>query len=111
MQHPAVRFFRLLLVVLVPFATRAQLQWPAVTAQTKPWTRWWWMGSAVDSQNLTANMGQYQAAGLGGLELTPIYGVKGYESHFVDYLSPQWMSLFSYTLREAKRLGLGIDMT
>jgi len=85
--------------------------WPVIREQTKPWTRWWWQGSAVDRENLTWNMEKYKAAGLGGLELTPIYGVKGYESHFVDYLSPAWMELFGYTLKEAKRLGLGLDMS
>jgi hypothetical protein len=90
---------------------REGLHWPAITAQTKPWTRWWWMGSAVDKANLTWNLEKYQAAGLGGLELTPIYGVKGYESHFIDYLSPAWMDMLGYTLKEAKRLGLGLDMS
>ena len=92
-------------------AMAAGVGWPAITEQTKPWTRWWWQGSAVDRANLTWNMEKYKAAGLGGLELTPIYGVKGYESHFVDYLSPAWMELFGYTLKEAKRLGLGLDMS
>ncbi len=97
----------------VPAATPAAagVGWPAITEQTKPWTRWWWQGSAVDRADLTWNMEKYKAAGLGGLELTPIYGVKGYESQFVNYLSPAWMELFGYTLKEAKRLGLGLDMS
>jgi hypothetical protein len=69
------------------------------------------MGNAVDTPGLRVNMELYKAAGLGGLELTPIYGVKGYEDHFVDYLSPAWMDLFSFTLGEARRLGLGLDMS
>jgi hypothetical protein len=69
------------------------------------------MGNAVDKEDLVANLSKYAAAGLGGLELTPIYGVRGYEGQFVNYLSPQWMHLFTYTLGEAKRLGLGIDMS
>jgi len=88
----------------------AQVKWPAITQQTKPWTRWWWQGSAVDKKNLTAAMQQYQQAGLGGLEVTPIYGVKGAEDKFIDFLSPKWMEIFEYTLSEAKRLNLGIDM-
>jgi hypothetical protein len=87
-----------------------QIKWPAITQQTKPWTRWWWQGSAVDKPNLTAAMQQYQQAGLGGLEITPIYGVKGAEDKFIDFLSPKWMEMFQYTLSEAKRLNLGIDM-
>lgn len=97
--------------VLVTFTTtHAQIKWPAVNAVTKPWTRWWWLGSAVNNKDLTANMEQYAAAGLGGLEITPIYGVAGYEDQFIDYLSPQWMQVFSHTLKEAKRLNMQIDM-
>ena len=88
----------------------AQIKWPAITQQTKPWTRWWWEGSAVDKKNLAASMQLYQQAGLGGLEITPIYGVKGTEDKFIDFLSPQWMDMLLYSLNEAKRLGLGIDM-
>ena len=66
----------------------AQIKWPAITRQAKPWTRWWWQGNGVDKSNLTAVMQQYQQAGLGGLEITPIYGVKGAEDKFIDFLSP-----------------------
>jgi alpha-L-rhamnosidase len=105
------KIFLLSALLLLQSAAHAQLQWPAITSQTKPWTRWWWMGNAVDTNGLRINMEKYQAAGLGGLELTPIYGVKGYEDRFIDYLSPQWMDLFSYTLGEASHLGLGLDMS
>jgi len=88
----------------------AQIKWPAITQQTKPWTRWWWEGSAVDKQNLTWTMQQYQQAGLGGLEITPIYGVKGAEDKFIDFLSPKWVEMLQHSLTEGKRLGLGIDM-
>ena len=88
----------------------AQIKWPAITQQTKPWTRWWWEGSAVDKPNLKAAMQLYQQAGLGGLEITPIYGVKGTEDKFIDFLSPKWMETLQYTLSEARRLNLGIDM-
>ena len=90
--------------------TTAQPAWPEVTAEAKPWTRWWWMGSAVDEAGLTAAMEAYRDAGLGGLEITPIYGVVGVEERFIDYLSPAWMDRLGHVLREADRLGLGIDM-
>lgn len=97
-------------LVVVAGTTIAQVKWPAITQQTKPWARWWWEGSAVDKTNLTANMQDYKAAGLGGLEVTPIYGVVGYEKQFIDFLSPQWMGMLDHTLKEGKRLGLGIDL-
>ena len=64
--------------------------WPAITNEMKPWTRWWWMGSAVDSSGITYNMEALARAGLGGVEITPIYGVKGREAQYIDYLSPKW---------------------
>jgi hypothetical protein len=104
--------FILFLISVFAFVISAhpQIKWPAVTKTTKPWTRWWWQGSAVNKKDLTWNLQQYQKAGLGGVELTPIYGVYGYENQFIDFLSPQWMEMFTYTLTEAKRLGIGVDL-
>lgn len=98
------------LLILVTATASAQVKWPAITQQTKPWTRWWWQGSAVDKKNLSSLMQQYREVGLGGLEITPIYGVQGAEDKFIDFLSPRWMEMLQHTLSEGKRLGLGIDM-
>lgn len=84
--------------------------WPEINAETKPWTRWWWHGGCVDKKNLTANLEEYAKAGLGGLELTNIYGIKGKEDQFLDFTSPEWMEMLTYTLTEAKRLDLGMDL-
>jgi hypothetical protein len=43
----------------------------------------------VNLQDLTHLLTQYQQAGLGGLEITAICGVKGAESQFIDFLSPK----------------------
>jgi len=40
------------------------LAWPEATRECRPWTRWWWLGSAVDQTNLTRLLTQYQDAGL-----------------------------------------------
>jgi hypothetical protein len=88
----------------------AQVEWPPITQQAKPWARWWWQGSAVNKTDLAYNLKEYAAVGLGGLEITPIYGVQGTEQQFISFLSPQWMDMLRFTLAEAKKLGLGIDM-
>ena len=100
----------MLFVACICNSGMSQVQWPSVTQETKPWARWWWQGSAVNEKDLSANMQEYQAAGLGGLEITPIYGVKGHENQFIKFLSPQWMQMLDYTIKEARRLGLGIDL-
>ncbi len=104
----------LIALLMAPFTTQAQpkpgLLWPVITQQTRPWTRWWWMGSAVNDKDLTRLLQQYRKAGLGGVEITPIYGVKGEEKQFINFLSPRWMDRFTHTLTEAKRLGMGVDL-
>ncbi len=85
--------------------------WPALTRESRPWAYWWWPGSAVTEKELTRQLEYHRQAGMGGLHIVPIYGVKGYEAQYIPYLSPRWMEMLAYTLREADRLGLGIDMT
>lgn len=104
------RIFMVTLIAVLCFDVHAQINWPTITQTTKPWARWWWEGSAVNKKDLTWNLEQYQKAGLGGLEITPIYGVQGHEKEFINFLSPEWMQVFDYTLAEAKRLNLGIDL-
>lgn len=84
--------------------------WPQITKETKPWTRWWWMGSAVNEPNLTRLMSEYSKAGFGGVEITPIYGAVGFESKYLKYLSPAWMKALDISLREAGKNGIGVDM-
>ncbi|MDR2805133.1 MAG: glycosyl hydrolase family 2 [Dysgonamonadaceae bacterium] len=84
--------------------------WPEITREAKPWTRWWWLGSDVDSLNLTGNLEALSRAGVGGVEITPVYGVKGREMHYIDYLSPRWMNMLAFTESEAKRLNMSVDM-
>ena len=77
----------------------------------KPWAYWWWMGSSVTKEGITKNLEAYQKAGMGGMHIIPIYGEKGDEENFIEYLSPQWMEMLAHTMSEADRLGMGIDMT
>lgn len=70
----------------------------------------WWPGSIGTNADLSYALEKYKAAGLGGIEVTCIYGVKGQEDKFHNYLSPEWMSLFTHILGEGKRLDMGIDL-
>ena len=87
-----------------------KLGWPEITRENKPWTRWWWPARAVGKADIDTMVEQYADAGLGGMEVTTIYGAKGYEDQFLDYLTPAWMDLFTYTLEQADTHGLGIDL-
>jgi len=81
-----------------------------ITPESKPYTRWWWLGSAVDKEGITYNLEEMARAGIGGVEITPIYGVKGNDANEISYLSPRWMEMLRHTEAEGKRLGIQIDM-
>lgn len=107
-----VRYVILLCTLLATYALSAQPDpWPEPTRTARPWSRWWWMGSAVDEQNLSTLLQRYAEAGFGGLEIAPIYGAQGYEDRFVPFLSPRWMDLLRFTVGVADRLDMTIDLT
>ena len=94
----------------VPAAMGAAARWPTPTNVSRPWTRWWWLGSAVDAENLTRLLETYHAAGLGGVEITSIYGVQGADERELQFLSRKWVDALRHAVREAKRLGMGVDL-
>lgn len=107
-----MRFSRLPLLAVLAFAplVAAESTCEPVAREHKPWTRWWWPGSGVDPASLTRQLEQLAAAGIGGVEITPIYGARGYEDRSIDFLSPKWIELLAHAAREAQRLGLGVDL-
>lgn len=99
-------------IVLANFNAGAQTNlWPEIKTETRPWTRWWWMGNAVDEKNISSLLETYSKAGIGGVEIAPIYGAKGFEKRYLQYLSPEWMKQLNFTVQKAGTLGMGVDLT
>ena len=97
-------------LLLLPLGSIAQ-EWPELTQTAKPAARWWWLGSAVDEENLSYNMEEYAKAGLGELEITPIYGVQNNEDNELSFLTPEWMRALEYTQTKGSEVGIRIDMS
>ncbi|MBN1591329.1 MAG: hypothetical protein JW888_17585 [Pirellulales bacterium] len=89
----------------------AAIEWPTITRECRPWAYWWWMGNAVNRPELTRHLETYRKAGMGGVHIVTIYGAKGCEDQYIDFLSPKWMGLLAHTVSEADRLDMGVDMT
>lgn len=100
----------LVLLLVLPVAA-GPLDWPDAVDGCRPWAYNWWLGSAVDEENLTKELERYRAGGLGGIHVVPIYGAKGAESRYIDYLSPRWMEMLAFAVKEGERIGVGVDMT
>lgn len=84
--------------------------WPEIGQESKPWTRWWWMGSAVNKVDIEKQLKSFAEAGLGGVEITPIYGAKEFEDQYIDYLSDEWMDMLQFSIAKAEEFGMGVDM-
>ena len=103
--------FLILFTVCCGFAATAVAQfWPDVKNEAKPGARWWWLGSAVDKENLQWNLKQYADHGIGSLEITPLYGVQGNQANNIPYLSDKWMAMLRETQAYGKAVGIEIDM-
>lgn len=92
-------------------ASIAATEWPEIRTEHKPGTRWWWLGSAVDKENLSWNLQNLHQVGIGSVEITPIYGVKGEEAREIAYLSPRWMEMLNYVQSEASSLNMIVDLS
>lgn len=109
-------FLAALLLTLFPLvdgqgeASLMAQSWPKVNQEAKPGARWWWLGSAVDKENLEWNIQQYANKGIGALEITPIYGVQGNDTNNIDYLSPKWMQALKDCETLGAKYGVQIDM-
>jgi hypothetical protein len=68
------------------------------------------LGSAVDKENLQWNLSEYARVGIGAVEITPLYGVRGNEQHDIPFLSPEWMQALKTVEDIARPLGIEVDM-
>lgn len=84
-------------------------------SSTRPMTRWWWFGGAMTPEEITRELTMMRDAGLGGVELQPVYplavdnpslGIRN-----IRYFTAGWFGLLRHTLRETQRLGLQFDFT
>ncbi len=77
--------------------------------------RWWWFGPAVNERELDRELHVMRDAGIGGVEIQPVYplelddaqaGIKN-----LPYLSPQFLSALRDAAVTARSLGLRVDLT
>lgn len=98
------------LLLLCTLLSMTAQQWPEVRPEAKPGARWWWLGSAVDQENLQWNMQEYAKHGIGALEITPIYGVQGNQANNIPYLSDLWMEMLREVQKNGQQMCIEIDM-
>ena len=77
--------------------------------------RWWWFGPAATKPELTRELEQMKAAGIGGVEIANLYPLAlddpstGF--HNTPFLSTEHLETLRFAIQEARRLGLRVDIT
>ncbi|HTI08851.1 MAG TPA: glycosyl hydrolase [Puia sp.] len=79
----------------------------------RPFVRWWWNGDKVEKEELARELRLMKEAGIGGVEINPIKfppRTDDMGQRAVPWLSPEWIDLLQFTLKEAESLGLICDL-
>jgi hypothetical protein len=77
--------------------------------------RWWWFGPAVTKQEIARELHVMQAAGIGGVEIQPVYPLAldnpktGFKN--LPYLSSGFLDALSFASQTARQLGMRVDIT
>lgn len=84
-------------------------------ADARPIMRWWWFGPAVTQPELKKELETMHSAGIGGVEIQPVYPLalddpaKGIRNF--PYMSPEFLSDVSFANKTARALGMRVDIT
>ncbi|MBN2152824.1 MAG: hypothetical protein JW839_15340, partial [Candidatus Lokiarchaeota archaeon] len=82
--------------------------------ELKPFTRWWWFGTA-SREEIRREMEGMSLAGFGGVEIQTIYSalpghpVEGY--HDMAWLGDEWLDMVACAVETGKELGMQVDLT
>ena len=77
--------------------------------------RWWWFGPSVTKAELEREMRVMKSAGIGGVEIQPVYPLELDDPHKqfrnFPYLSSEFLADLRFTAEMAKQLGMRVDIT
>jgi glycosyl hydrolase family 106( putative alpha-L-rhamnosidase) len=71
--------------------------------------RWWWFGSAVTKPELERELRAMKAAGIGGVEVQPVYPLE--LNGNLPYLSDGFIDSLRFAAAKARELGVRVDIT
>ncbi|MFT3869828.1 MAG: glycosyl hydrolase [Nibricoccus sp.] len=77
-------------------------------ASARPWVYWTWLNSNVTRESITADLESMARVGLGGALLLDVD--QGTPASQVKFFDDQWQALIQHAVREAKRLGLELNV-
>ena len=76
---------------------------------SRPWVWWHWINGEISKEGIKADLEAMHEAGIGGAQVFDIGWDKSQEGK-VAFMSPEWIEMFSYSVKEAERLGMEIGV-
>jgi alpha-L-rhamnosidase len=119
-----------LIYLIVALASCASILWSAATpseiselrtefakppADARIMMRWWWFGPAVTKPEIERELRVMQDAGIGGVEIQPVYPLalddpkRGFRN--LPYLSDEFIDALRFASSKAHELGMRVDIT
>ena len=74
----------------------------------RPHTRWWWMGNVGSHEDITFQLEEMHAKGMGGVEQISMGNV--YPKGGTPYLSDKYFEMVKHTVQTAKRLEMNVSL-
>lgn len=74
----------------------------------RPWVYWFWLSGNVSKEGITADLEAMKRVGIGGVLTMDVE--QGTPPGPVKFMDAGWQELFHHAVREAKRLGMEINM-
>ncbi len=88
--------------------TAKQFQQPPDFA--RPWVYWFWNNGNVTSNGITADLEAMRRVGIGGVLIMDVLERFAPPRGSAEFMNPEWQRLFQFSVSEAARLGLEINM-
>ena len=79
-------------------------------ADARPWVYWFWNNGNVTSNGITADLEAMQRVGIGGVLIMDVLERFAPPRGTAEFMNPEWQNLFQFSVQEAARLGLEINM-
>ena len=91
-----------------PDANKLAKRFAAPPAAAKPWVYWFWSAGNVTREGITADLEAMARVGIGGVLIMEVD--QSIPAGPAIYLSPQWLELYKYMIKEAERLKIEVNM-
>ncbi len=78
--------------------------------EARPWVYWFWNNGNVTSNGITADLEAMQRVGVGGVLIMDVFERFAPPRGTAEFMNAEWQNLFQFSVQEAARLGLEINM-